>query len=112
MKHAAPGSRRRSPRSPRPDPAAPPRVRLGQLPYLIVLCGAILSLLLMRSSGQYVRSGTLGLAGVFLAAAVARLLLPERRAGMLGSRHRLADVAAFGTLGIGLLVAGTVLAPP
>jgi hypothetical protein len=49
---------------------------------------------------------------VLIAAAAARLLLPERRAGMLRSRRRLADVAAFGTLGIGLLVVGVFFPVP
>jgi DUF3017 family protein len=91
-------------------PAARPRLR--QLPYLIVLCGAGLSLLSMRQGQQDVRSGTLELAGVLLVAAVARLLLPERRAGLLGSRRRLVDVAAFAALGLSLLVAGLVFPPP
>jgi hypothetical protein len=60
----------------------------------------------MRQGGQAARGGTLEIAGVLLAAAVARLMLPDRRAGMLRSRRRLADVAAFAVLGIGLLVAG------
>jgi hypothetical protein len=46
-----------------------------------------------------------------LAAALVRLALPERRAGMLVSRHRLADVAVLAAFGIGLLVAGLVLPP-
>ena len=40
-----------------------------------------------------------------------RLVLPERRAGMLVSRRRLADVATLATFGVGLLVAGLVLPP-
>ena len=48
------------------------------------------------------------MAGIVLAAALARLVLPERRAGMLASRRRLADVAAFTVLGVALLVAGLV----
>ena len=48
------------------------------------------------------------MAGLLLAAAVARLVLPERRAGMLASRRRLPDVAAFTVLGVALLAAGLV----
>jgi hypothetical protein len=66
----------------------------------------------MRQGEQNARGGTLEIAGVLLVAAVARLMLPERRAGMLGSRRRLADVAAFAALGIGLLVVGLFFPVP
>jgi hypothetical protein len=56
--------------------------------------------------GTAVQGGTLAVAGLMLAAATARLLLPEHRAGMLASRRRLADAAVFAALGAGLLVAG------
>jgi hypothetical protein len=46
-----------------------------------------------------------------LAAALARIVLPERRAGMLVSRRRLVDVAVLAALGTGLLVAALVLPP-
>jgi Protein of unknown function (DUF3017) len=92
------------------------RSRLDQVPYWIVLCGVGLGLLWictgMRGGERDVRSGTLVIAGVLLVAAAARLALPERRAGMLSSRQRLADVAAFAALGIGLLVAGLVFPAP
>ncbi len=112
MKHAA-GRPVRQPRPQRQGQAAgPARVRLEQLPYWIVLCGAMIGLLSIRGGQDYVRGGTLGMAGVLLMAAVARLVLPERRAGMLRSRRRLVDVAALGALGAGLLIAGLVLPPP
>ena len=53
----------------------------------------------------------MALAGILLAAALARMVLPERRAGMLVSRRRLVDVAILAALGAGLLVAGLVLPP-
>jgi hypothetical protein len=94
-------------------PALPVRRRLAELlPYLIVTCAAGLSLVTMRQGEQDVRSGTLELAGAALAGAVARLALPERGAGLLASRRRLADVAAFAALGIGLLVAGLFFPVP
>ena len=83
------------------------RQRLGAA-YLIVLCGVALSLSYMWRGPQNVRGGTLAVAGMLLAAAVARLVLPDRSAGMLASRRRLADVAAFTVLGVALLVAGLV----
>jgi hypothetical protein len=46
-----------------------------------------------------------------LVAALVRLALPERRAGMLVARRRLADVAVLAAFGVGLLVAGLVLPP-
>lgn len=82
-----------------------------QLPYGIVVCGLALALLWIRQSGRNVRGGTLAVAGVLLAAALVRLALPERRAGMLVSRRRLADVAVLAAFGIGVLVAGLVLPP-
>lgn len=90
-----------------------PRARLAQLPYWLVVCGAGLGLLWMVAGGERdVRGGTLVIAGVLLAAAAARLGLPERRAGMLESRRRAVDVAAFAALGIGLLVAGLIFPAP
>ena len=91
-------------------PAKP--LRLAQLPYLAVLLGAAVALAIIRQGVHLVQRGTLVFAGVLLIAALARLVLPERRAGMLASRRRLLDVAIFGMLGIGLLVAGFVVPVP
>ena len=92
--------------------AAPGRGRWHQqVPYAIVICGLVLALVWIRQSGQDVRQGTLAVAALLLAAALVRLALPERRAGMLVSRRRVADVAVLAALGIGLLVAGLVLPP-
>lgn len=94
------------------DPARRTRW-LAQLPYLIVLIVVGLGLLLMRgSSGQAVRGGTLVIAGALLAGSVIRLALPEGRAGMLGSRRRLADAAVLIVLGVGLLIAGLIVRVP
>jgi multisubunit Na+/H+ antiporter MnhB subunit len=106
MRHSAP-SASRSRRQRRTG--EPRRLRWQQLPYAIVLCGVALALVWMRQSGQDVRGGTLAVAGILFAAALARLALPERRAGMLASRRRLADVAVLTALGTGLLVAGLML---
>jgi hypothetical protein len=61
---------------------------------------------------QDVRAGTLTVAGGLFVAALARLMLPERRAGMLASRRRFVDVTALAVLATGLLVAGLVLPTP
>jgi TRAP-type mannitol/chloroaromatic compound transport system permease large subunit len=47
--------------------------------------------------------------GALLVAAVARLLLPTRLAGMLAVRHRMTDVVTLVILGASLLTAGLVL---
>jgi len=83
--------------------------RAEQLPYSLVLIGIVLAVVTIRASSHVLKSGTLVLAGVLLLAAVARLCLPDRRAGMLSSRRRLLDVAIFAALGVGLLVAGLVI---
>ena len=76
---------------------------------MIVLCCLALVLLWMQRSEQHVKGGTLAMAGLLFVAALARLTLPERQAGMLASRRRLTDVAVLTALGAGLLVAGLLL---
>jgi Protein of unknown function (DUF3017) len=84
--------------------------RAAQLPYVLVLAIAIGGLAWMWQGGiGRAKEGTLALAGAMLMGALARLVLPEARAGMLVSRRRLVDVVSLAALGIGLLVAGLVL---
>jgi Protein of unknown function (DUF3017) len=82
------------------------------VPYFIVLAGVIAGLTLIWQGQQQVRAGTLTVAGALLAAALARLALPEQRMGMLASRRRYIDVTALATLAVGLLVVGLVLPVP
>lgn len=84
----------------------------AQLPYGIVLAGVAAGLITIRGGNQAVRGGTLVIAGALLAGALARLVLPDRKVGMLASRRRLLDVAALALLGIGLLVAGLIAKVP
>jgi hypothetical protein len=89
------------------------RARVAQLPYLLVLAITIGALAWMWQGGiQRAREGTLALAGAMFIGALARLVLPEARAGMLASRRRLVDVTCLAALAIGLLVAGLVLPVP
>jgi peptidoglycan/LPS O-acetylase OafA/YrhL len=109
---AAPGRGRgaagRGGRAPR---AKPPRA--AQLPYLLVLAITVGALAWMWQGGsERAREGTLALAGAMFIGALARLVLPEARAGMLASRRRLVDVTCLAALAIGLLVAGLVLPVP
>ncbi len=85
--------------------------RAEQVPYWITITGVAVAIVLMWQRALSIRGGTLAVAGFVLAAALARLALPERRAGMLVSRRRLADVGVLTVLGTGLLVAGLVLPP-
>jgi len=84
------------------------RARWGAA-YPIVLAGTAAGLAYLWRGPQNVRGGVLVVAVTLLLAAAARLVLPERRAGLLASRRRFADVAAFSILGLALLVAGLVL---
>lgn len=88
------------------------RHRLAQLPYALVLAGMVLGLALMQGGVQAVRGGTLVIAGALLAGSLTRLVLPDGRAGLLGSRRRLVDVAVLTALGVGLLVAGLIVKVP
>ena len=84
----------------------------AQLPYAIVLAGVVAGLATIRSGHLAVRGGTLVMAGALLAGAVARLVLPEGKVGMLSSRRRLVDAAVLATLGVGLLIAGLIAKVP
>jgi hypothetical protein len=83
-----------------------------QLPYWIVMAGVVAGLVTARGGGQAVRGGTLVIAGALLAGSLARLVLPEGKAGLLASRRRIVDVGVLGVLGVGLLVAGLIVAVP
>ena len=110
---AAPARRRggAAGRAARAQRAKPPRA--AQLPYLIVLAITIAALAWIWQGGvERAREGTLALAGAMFIGALARLVLPEARAGMLASRRRLVDVTCLAALAIGLLVAGLVLPVP
>jgi hypothetical protein len=77
------------------------------LPYLIVLAvGAGGFGWMLRGGAHGVRGGTLALAGAVSFAALARLVLPESRAGMLASRSRATDVVTLTALAAGLLAVG------
>jgi DUF3017 family protein len=65
-----------------------------------------------RSGTHGLRRGTLAVAGAMFVAALARLVLPESRAGVLASRKRFTDVVTLAALGAGLLAAGLLLQVP
>jgi Protein of unknown function (DUF3017) len=85
----------------------------GWFPYLMILAGLAAVLCWLWTGGTHAaRGGTLALAGVMFAAALARLALPESRAGLLASRKRLTDVVTLAALATGLLAAGLLLPVP
>jgi hypothetical protein len=97
----APRSRRAAPgRAVNPGPA----VRIvAWLLYLIVLGGAVAGLYMAWQGTSQAGRGA-GVVGVaLLAAAVARLALPPRYAGLLATRGKALDVAAFAVLGAAVL---------
>jgi hypothetical protein len=80
------------------------------LPYLVVVGLIAFGLSWMWAGGAHAaKGGTLALAGATFVAAVARLVLPESRIGMLASRERFIDVVTLAVLGTGLLAAGLML---
>jgi Protein of unknown function (DUF3017) len=95
-----PGSRQAQRAASAANPAAP---GLAWVPYLIVLAGTVAGLLYaLRGSGHAGRgAGVVG--GALLVAAAARLVLPPRYAGLLSSRGKALDVAAFAVLGAAVL---------
>jgi DUF3017 family protein len=86
--------------------------RWEQLPYALIVTGVLIALGIIMLGTHHLKSGTLVLAGILLVAAIARLVLPDRLAGMLSTRRRLLDVAMFAALGFGLLAAGLGVAAP
>ena len=84
--------------------------RGGWLPYLAVLSCAVFGLAWIWAGGAHAaKGGTLALAGAMFVGALARLVLPESRIGMLASRKRFIDVVTMAALGAGLLAAGLLL---
>ena len=100
----APGTRRRATGREPAAKAAIPGTAIGvarpeQVPYWLTLGGVIVLLVLMAERALSPEGGTLAVAGIVLAAALARLVLPERRAGMLVPDGDWLDVAVLAALG-------------
>jgi hypothetical protein len=87
--------------------------RWANLPYTIVLIAAAGGLSWVALGGlRHVQAGMTTVASALLAAAVLRLVLPERAAGLLVSRRRVLDVLALASLGAGIMAAVLVLPMP
>jgi hypothetical protein len=83
--------------------------RCQHLPYVVVLAGVAAGLAWIGLGSDHGRSGMLVLAAALLVAALARLVLPERGAGLLVSRHRVSDVLVMAVLGACILSVALVL---
>ena len=89
------------------------RERGGWFPYLFIVAGVAAVCVWLWAGGEHAaKGGTLALAGLMFAAALARLVLPESRAGLLASRKRRTDVVTLAALATGLLAAGLLLPVP
>ncbi len=80
---------------------------IGGLLYLVVL-GAVGVALVVVARGDW-RLGTHWIGGALVCAALARLVLPVREAGMLAVRRRWIDVTILAVLGVSLWVLATTI---
>jgi hypothetical protein len=95
------------------EPARAKAPRWANLPYAIVLAAAAGGLSWVAMGGlRHVQAGMLAVGFALLAAALLRLVLPDRAAGLLVSRHRVLDVLAMAGLGAGIIVTVLVLPTP
>jgi len=83
--------------------AKPASAVVAWLPYLIVLAGTVAGLVEAWLGSQHAGRGTAVVGAALLVAALARLALPPRYAGLLASRSKAQDVAAFAVLGAAVL---------
>jgi hypothetical protein len=79
------------------------------LPYLIVLAGAGAGLFVAWQGARYAGRGAAVVGSALLVAALARLALPQRYAGLLASRSKAQDVAGFAVLGAAVLAVAASL---
>jgi hypothetical protein len=99
----------------RVEAAKPPRrgatgVMVRQWPLLLVLIGLITALAVVALDGF--RLGCMLLGASILFAAVARMVLPPRRVGLLVVRSRPFDVLVLAAMGVALVVLSIVVPGP
>lgn len=82
---------------------APASQIVAWLPYLIVLAGTGAGLFVASQGSRNAGRGAAVVGAALLVAALARLALPPRYAGLLASRSKAQDVAAFAVLGAAVL---------
>src|ERR1700759_4765926 len=100
------------PSAPASHRAARPRDRApwsAWLPYLIVLAGVAAGMFVIWQGSKYAGRGASLIGASLLAGALARLILPERDAGLLSSRRKASDVLAFAAFGAAVLAVAIAL---
>jgi hypothetical protein len=110
--HRAARSRQSHPprdRNPAGDRSDPVASGLAWVPYLIVLAGVGAGMFVAWQGSRYAGWGA-GLVGCsMLTAALARLILPPRYAGLLSTRRKASDVLAFAVFGAAVLAVALML---
>ena len=88
---------------------APRSSVLAWVPYLIVLGGAAAGMFVVWQGSKYAARGT-GLLGCsLLVAALGRLILPPRYAGLLSTRRKASDVLTFAVFGTAVIAVALML---
>lgn len=97
------------PRGRRAAPAKPVSVIVAWLPYLLVLAGTAVGLFVASQGSRSAGRGAAVVGASLLVAALARLALPPRYAGLLATRSKAQDVAGFAVLGAAVLAVAASL---
>jgi hypothetical protein len=105
------GHRAARSREPRParDRDEPATSGLAWLPYLVVLAGAAAGMFVAWQGSRYAGPGAALVGGSLLVAALARLTLPPRLAGLLSTRRKASDALTFAVLGAAVLAVALML---
>lgn len=97
------------PRGRRAAPAKPVSLIVVWLPYLLVLAGTAVGLIVASQGSRSAGRGAAVVGASLLVAALARLALPPRYAGLLATRSKAQDVAGFAVLGAAVLAVAASL---
>lgn len=95
---------------PPPHSIAPRRPRtIGGAVFLLVLAATVGGVLVVAFADWQAGLSLSG--GALVAGAAARLVLPDRQAGMLGVRRKVVDVTTLAVLGAGLVTLAALIPP-
>jgi Protein of unknown function (DUF3017) len=97
---------------PPPPPGQAVRPWLAQSCYTVMIVAALAGLAGVLLFHRQIRTDMIVVAAGVLVATLARLVLPDRMAGMLVARRRVVDVLLLAALGASLLTVALVLPSP